>query len=347
MLAQIGYQSDWFDVLQNDFVIRAIVGGSVVAIAASIVGYFVVIRRDSFAAHALAHIGFPGATGAVLIGAPVTLGLIVFCVGGALAIGALGSKAAQRETTTGTVLAFATALGVLFASMTTRSSNNVTSVLFGSLLTISTSQLVQFVLISTLAIGVIALISRPLLFSSINPQVAQARGVAVGALNIVFMLTLAIVIAVAIQVVGTLLLFALIVTPASAALMLTARPTQAVGIAALIAVSSVVLGVVLATMFNLPPSFAIVTIAVGVWLAVTLATKLAQRRQHRSDLGDVHATVAQPVGAEVKQHVGEPGVATQEEARSIDSALLGIGAVSNALSSAVKRSKLIDTLDGK
>ena len=94
MLADIGYQSNWVDILQTNFMRNAFIGGTLVALAAGVVGYFVVLRRDAFAPHALAHIGFPGATGAVLVGAPVTLGLAVFCIAGGLAIGALGKRRA-------------------------------------------------------------------------------------------------------------------------------------------------------------------------------------------------------------------------------------------------------------
>ena len=92
VLADIGYQSNWLDILGTNFMRNAFIGGTLVALASGLIGYFVVIRRDAFAAHALAHIGFPGATGAVLIGAPVTLGLAVFCIAGGLAIGALGKR---------------------------------------------------------------------------------------------------------------------------------------------------------------------------------------------------------------------------------------------------------------
>src|SRR5262249_25505232 len=132
-----GYQSDWFDILQTSFMRHAVIGGSLVALAAGFLGYFVVIRQNAFAAHALAHIGFPGATAAVLVGVPVTLGLAVFCIGGALAIGVVGKQVATREVATGTVLAFATGLGVLFNSLSTRNASALTSVLFGNLLAIT------------------------------------------------------------------------------------------------------------------------------------------------------------------------------------------------------------------
>ena len=104
----VEFQSNWLTVLQSPFMRNALIGGSLVAVAAGLLGYFVITRQNAFAAHALAHIGFPGATGAILLGVPVTLGLAVFCVGGGLLIGLLGRRVADREMATGTVLALAT-----------------------------------------------------------------------------------------------------------------------------------------------------------------------------------------------------------------------------------------------
>ena len=117
-LMAIGYQPDWWAILTSPFMRNALVGGTLVALAAGLIGYFIVVRNNAFAAHALAHIGFPGATGAVLVGLPVTAGLAVFCIGGALVIGALGKRADEREIATGTVLAAATGLGLFFSSLT-------------------------------------------------------------------------------------------------------------------------------------------------------------------------------------------------------------------------------------
>jgi zinc/manganese transport system permease protein len=266
MLADVAYQSNWIEILQTNFMRNAILGGTLVALASGLIGYFVVIRQDAFSAHALAHIGFPGATGAVLIGAPVTLGLAVFCAAGALAIGALGKRVDRREVATGTVLAFAMSLGILFSSLATRSASTVTSVLFGNLLAITNDQLVTFGVFCAVVLGVLVAIRRPLLLASVNPQVAEAKGLRVRVLGIVFMLLLAVVVTMAVQVVGTLLLFALVVTPAASALALTARPPLVVAVGTAIALGSVWLGLVLSAMFNLPPSFPVVGLAVATWL---------------------------------------------------------------------------------
>ncbi len=294
VLADISYQSNWLDILGTNFMRNAFLGGTLVALASGLIGYFVIIRRDAFAAHALAHIGFPGATGAVLIGAPVTLGLAVFCVAGALAIGALGKRVDRREVATGTILAFATSLGVLFASLASRSANTVTSVLFGNLLAISTDQLVTYVIFTVLLVIALGAIARPLLFASINPEVAEAKGLPVRALGIAFLVMLALVVTMAVQVVGTLLLFALIVSPAATAIALTARPTAVVGIGTAIGLGAVWAGLVLSAMFNLPPSFPIVTIVFLGWLITIGFTRDTTGAAHPTDVVHDHHHPAPP-----------------------------------------------------
>jgi zinc/manganese transport system permease protein len=242
----LGYQPNWWPILTSAFMGNALIGGTIVALAAGLIGYFVVVRRTAFAAHALAHIGFPGATGA----------------------GVLGKRAADREVVTGTVLAMAMGLGLFFNSLATKSSSTITNVLFGNLLAISEDQLVSFavlLLVLGLSVGVIY---RPLLFTSVNALVAEAKGVPVRALSMMFMALLGVTVTMAVQAVGTLLLFALVVTPAATAIMLTPRPAMAMAASTAISLSAVWLGLGASAMFNLPPSFPIVTIACAIWLTV-------------------------------------------------------------------------------
>ena len=267
-LVALGYQENWWQILTSGFMRNAFVGGTIVALAAGLIGYFVIVRNTAFAAHALAHIGLPGATGAVLVGLPVAFGLGVFCIGGALVIGALGKRAADREVATGTVLAFATGLGLFFNSLATKSSNTMTNVLFGNLLAISHRQILTFAMLLAMLAVCIGIIYRPLLFTLVNPQVAEAKGVPVRALSVVFMALLGLSVTMAVQAVGTLLLFALVVTPAATAIMLTPRPGAAMFTSTVISAMSVWLGLGLSAMLDTPPSFVIVTIACEVWAAV-------------------------------------------------------------------------------
>jgi zinc/manganese transport system permease protein len=299
LLADVGYQSNWLDVLRSGFMRNAFIGGSLVAIASGLIGYYVVLRRDAFAAHALAHIGFPGATFAVLVGISVTLGLSIFCVGGALAIGALGKKVTNREVSTGTILAFATGLGVLFASLASENTSTLTSVLFGNLLAISSDQIRVFAAFTLGLAIVLALIARPLLFASVDPKVAEAKGVAVRPLGIAFMVLLGLAVTMAVQVVGTLLLFALVVTPAATALAITARPVLVVTLGTAIGFASVWLGLALSAMFNVPPSFCIVSLAFLAWIATLAVTRERHRRTRR-----VAATRVEPPGTD--HHHREP-----------------------------------------
>jgi zinc/manganese transport system permease protein len=266
----LGFQDNWWAILISPFMRDALLGGTIVALAAGLLGFFIVVRNTAFAAHAVAHIGLPGATGAVLLGLPIGLGLGAFCIGGALAIGALGKRVNDREVATGTVLAMAIGLGLFFSSLATKNASTMTNVLFGNLLAISHGQLILFASMLMLLGVSMGFIYRPLLFASANPLVAQANGVPVQSLSIIFMALLGLAVTMAVQVVGTLLLFALLVTPAATAIRLAAKPSIAMLLSTIISTISVWLGLALSAMFNMPPSFVIVTIACAVWLMAQL-----------------------------------------------------------------------------
>ncbi|WP_454792462.1 metal ABC transporter permease [Mycolicibacterium lutetiense] len=276
----MGYQHNWWQILTSAFMRNALIGGTLVALAAGLIGYFVIVRNTAFAAHALAHIGLPGATGAALLGLPVGLGLGAFCVGGALVIGALGSRAHDREVATGTVLALATGFGLFFNSLATKNSSTLTNVLFGNLLAITHQQLLMFTALLVVLAATVVFVFRPLLFASVNAQVAEAKGVPVRALSVLFMVLLGIAVTMAVLAVGTLLLFALVVTPAATAIMVTARPILAMTISTVISVVSVWAGLAVSAIFNMPPSFVIVTIACGIWLAVWTVDRVRNSAIH-------------------------------------------------------------------
>jgi len=282
----IGYQENWWSILTSPFMRSAVIGGTIVALAAGLIGYFIIVRTTAFAAHALAHIGLPGATGAVLLGLPPVFGLGVFCVGGAVVIGMLGKRASERDVVTGTILAFATGLGLFFNSRATKSSSTMTNVLFGNLLAISPDELTIFIVL-LIALGLsIGLTYRQLLYSSINAPVAEAKGLPVRALSVLFMVLLALAVTMAVQAVGTLLLFALLITPAATAINLTPRPVAAMAISTGLSVVCVWIGLAASAMFNLPPSFLIVTFASAIWLAVYLRASRIQTladRDHETD----------------------------------------------------------------
>src|SRR5580704_1561232 len=171
--------SDLLTIWQYDFMRHAFEAGTVVAIVAGLVGYFVVLRRLSFAAHALSHVGFAGAAGAVLVGWNPLVGLLIFTSGGGLAMAGLGRKAAARDVQIGTVLAFMLGLGVLFINLYKGYATEAYSLLFGEILGISNSDVWVTAVFGLLLIIAVAVIYRPLLFTSLDEDVAEAKGLSI------------------------------------------------------------------------------------------------------------------------------------------------------------------------
>ncbi len=258
-------------MLQYQFMVHAFQAGTVVAIVAGVIGYFVVIRGSAFAAHALSHIGFAGATGAVVLGLSPVVGLLAFTVGSGVTIGALGSRARGRDVTIGIVLAWTLGLGVLFLSLYTGYATEAYALLFGEILGISERDVAIVVLAGVPTLLALAALYRPLLFSSVDENLAAARGVPVTALSIAFMAVLALAVTEAVQVVGVLLIFALIVTPAAIAVRWTRRPPVAIGISAALALLFTWVGLTIAFFSPHPVSFFITSLAFGAYLLVRLA----------------------------------------------------------------------------
>src|SRR5208337_450734 len=177
---------------QYDFMQHAFEAGTIVAIIAGIVGYFVVLRRSSFAAHALSHIGFAGAAGAVLFGISPVYGLLLFTSVGGSMIAVLSPRAANRDVQIGTVLAFMLGLGVLFISLYTGYATEAYSILFGEILGISSSDVLLTLAAGLIILAVVAVVYRPLLFASLDEDVAEAKGMPTFFLGIIFMLLVAI-----------------------------------------------------------------------------------------------------------------------------------------------------------
>src|SRR5580658_1768049 len=196
-------QSMW----QYDFMRHAFEAGTIVAIIAGIIGYFIVLRRSSFAAHALSHIGFAGAAGAVLFGINPIIGLLVFTSGGGLAMATLGRKAASRDVQIGTVLAFMLGLGVLFISLYSGYATEAYSLLFGEILGISSGDVIVTLVAGIVLLVAVAAVYRPLLFTSLDEDVAEAKGVSIFWIGVIFMLLIAVATSIAVQVVGVLLIF--------------------------------------------------------------------------------------------------------------------------------------------
>ncbi len=254
------------EFLQYDFMQNAFLAGTIVAIVAACVGYFVILRHVAFAGHALSHIGFSGAAGAVLFGVDPLWGLLVFTLAAALAMGFLGERIEGRDVAIGIVLAFALGLGILFLQLYTAYASEAFSILFGTILGISHAAVLTSLLIGAVVLIGLGIVFRPLLFMSVNPIAAEAGGVPVRILSAFFLLLLALAVSEAVQVVGVLLIFALLIAPPATAIYLTARVYAAIAIAVALGVLETWFGLIMAFYTNYSVSFFIATAAVAIYL---------------------------------------------------------------------------------
>jgi zinc/manganese transport system permease protein len=285
------------EIFQLDFVQNAFLAGTIVAIVAAIAGYFVVLRAQAFAGHALSHIGFAGATGAAIMGISPLLGTFAFTLLAAAGIGALGERVRGRDLEIGMVLSFALGLGVLFLKLYTQFATTTVNVLFGSILSVSHSDVLVMLVCGLTVVLLIAVFFRPLLFASIDPEVAQARGVPVRFLSIAFMFVLAIVISEAVQVVGVLLVFALLVAPAATAERLTRRPLTTVCLAVLLALLFTWSGLILTFIGRWPVSFYIAALSSLSYVAAVIISRWRTPQRYkepvhpsRECIGEQHKT---------------------------------------------------------
>jgi zinc/manganese transport system permease protein len=253
---------------QYQFMQHAFEAGTVIAILAGVTGYFVVLRRSAFVAHAFSDIGFAGAAGIVLVSQPPLDGLLGATALAALAIAALGRRASNRDTQIGIVLAFALALGLLFNSLYTANITEAYSILFGEILTISTGALYVTIYGCILVFAVMAFLYRPLLFASLDEDVAEAKGLPMLFLGTAFMILLAAAVSFSIQVTGVLLIFSLMVTPAATAAYLSRKPQRAILIAIAIALAVTWSGIFISFYTPYPVSFYITGEAFAVYILV-------------------------------------------------------------------------------
>jgi zinc/manganese transport system permease protein len=263
-------------LFQYHFMQNAFLAGTLVALAAGAIGYFMVLREQTFAGHALAHIGFAGAAGALLLGVSPVLGLLGVGIAAALVMSGLGAQESdphgRSAIAIGTVYTFALGLGLLFLQLYAGQAGNVIGILFGAVLGISDQDVALVAVTAGVSLLVLIAIGRPLLFASIDPAVAAARGVPVRLLAALFLVLLAFAVAQAVQVVGILLIFALLVAPAATAQRLTSRP--ALAIAYSIALSLLFTWSGLTIAYFAPYAvvgFYVTSVAFGTYLLIRLA----------------------------------------------------------------------------
>jgi zinc/manganese transport system permease protein len=278
---------DVSQLFDYEFSRNAFAAGTIVAVIAGAVGLFVVLRSLAFASDTLAHLGFTGAAGAVVVGVNPLLGLLAFTIGGGVAIAALGQRLHGRDVVIGIVLAWALGLGALFLSLYTGYATEAFAILFGELYGVSSGALLITLVTGAITLVVMGVIYRPLLFASLDDDVAEARGVPVRLLGVVFMIVLAVAVSEAVQVVGVLLIFALLVTPAAIAERLTARPSRGVLISVALAVVFTWVGLAIAYYVPYPPGFFITTIAFVTYLSVRLAIAVRGRHHAVAQLTEV------------------------------------------------------------
>ena len=253
-------------LLTYDFVQNAIAAGIVVAIVSGIVSRFVVARNMSFAVHALAELGFTGAAGAILIGASPVVGLLTGTTITALFIGILGVRVRERDAVVGVVMAFGLGLGVLFLTLYPRYATEAFAILFGMITGVNRGDVLLLLGVGIVTLVTLAIVYRPLTFATVDPEVAEARGVPVGALAIVFLLIMAAAVAEAVQVVGVLLILTLLITPGATAERLTARPGRATVYSVGLALFCILGGIILALVTNLPVSVYVTSLSFALYL---------------------------------------------------------------------------------
>jgi zinc/manganese transport system permease protein len=276
---------DASEVLEYHFMVNALLAGAIVSVLAGLLGWLMILRRETFAGHTLAMMAFPGAAWAALVGIPAAWGYFVFCGAGALSIarfsGARGHRWSEQSASIGAVQAFALALGFLFVSLYGGVLGDLENLLFGTVLGISDGQVLTLAAIAACSLLALALLGRPLLFSSVDPDLAHARGVPVRALSVAFLALLGLAVAAASQITGVLLVFALLVAPPATAQAITTRPAWSLGLTVAIALVIVWVGLAISYFSVYPAGFFITTIAFALYVLARACTSAARARGRR------------------------------------------------------------------
>ena len=262
-----------------DFMQNAFAAALLVAVVSGATGYFLVLRGQSFAGHALGHVGFAGATGAVLAGVSPFWGLIAVTTLGGAAMGYVGERLAERDVAIGLVLSLALGVGLLFLNFFTGSSLRATSLLFGNVLGVDRPTLWHMAGAAMLTLAALAWLSRPLLFASIRPELAEAGGIDLRLVSVLFLALVGVAVAEAAQVVGVLLVFTLMVGPAAAAQMVTGRFALGVGLSVGFAVAQALGGVSLAYVTDWPTSFWISVLSAAFYAGAIWTGRLRGRER--------------------------------------------------------------------
>ncbi|WP_404290417.1 metal ABC transporter permease [Glutamicibacter arilaitensis] len=261
-------------------VTNSLIAGAALGIVGGLIGIFIMMRDMAFAVHGIAELSFAGAAFALLIGVDVVTGSVFGSLIAALVLGVLGTRAKDRNSITGVLMPFGLGLGILFLSLYEGRSANKFGLLTGQIVAVDDVQLGGMLALCAVVVLALLLVWRPLTFASVDPVLANARGVRTGGLSILFMVILALAVAVAIQVVGALLVLALLITPAAAALRISSNPGLTVFLAILFAEISVLGGILLALAGSLPISPYVTTISFVIYLVCRGIEALRSPRKH-------------------------------------------------------------------
>lgn len=257
---------------------NSLIAGALLGVIGGLVGVFVMMRDLSFAVHGISELSFAGAALFLLLGLDVVAGSVVGSLAAALIFGALGVRARERSSIIGVLMPFGLGLGVLFLSLYKGRGANKFGLLTGQIVSVDDPGLVQLAVISVVVLVTLGIIWRPLLFATIDPDVAAARGVPVRALSPIFMILLGLTVAMSVKVIGALLVLALLVTPAAAALRVTVSMLWVPVLSTIFAVVSMVGGIMLALGGRLPISPYITTISFAIYVVCRLIGRSRQRR---------------------------------------------------------------------
>jgi zinc/manganese transport system permease protein len=265
------------ELFQFHFMTNALIAGTLAALMASAIGWFMVVRQQTFAGHTLSLIAFPGAAAAALAGAPVFVGYFAACATGALALSAVtGGEArsiSHESAAIGSVQAFGLGLGFLFVSLYHGLLSGLDSLLFGTFLGITDTQVLVLLAIALAVLAVLAAIARPLFFASVDADVARASGVPVAALSAGFLLLLGLAVAATSQITGALLVFALLVTPAATAQLVTPRPGLSLALSVAIGLAVTWVGLAIAYFSIYPVGFYVTSLSFGLYVLVRVARR--------------------------------------------------------------------------
>ena len=274
--------TDVRELVAFPFMVNALLAGTIVAVLAGLVGWYVVLRSQTFTSHTLSVMAFPGAAGASLAGLPTALGYYVACLIAALAIGAGGPETRRgyggETATIGTVQTVGLAAGFLFLSLNQAVLGEPDSLLFGTFLGITGAQVLILLGVAVTAIAILALIGRPLLFTSVDREVARASGVPVAQVEAGFLLTLALAIAATSQITGALLVFSLLVAPPACAQVITTAPLPSLALSVGFALVISWLGLGIAYFSIYPVGFYVTTLAFGLYLGLRAGRWALERR---------------------------------------------------------------------